>query len=154
MHEIYYNSLQMTNEELKQFKESLSITAVAKALGIDVVHGRCRCFFPQRHAHGDRTPSVSFSEERGTFRCWVCDDVRGDVISLVQLCKNMSFLDTAETECFILSSNMKANQGNLLWKKLATLRKNASAIKESGKMASSMKITMIDFSTQPVRVIP
>ncbi|MBQ3715370.1 MAG: toprim domain-containing protein [Fibrobacter sp.] len=86
----------MTNEELKQFKESLSITAVAKALGIDVVHGRCRCFFPQRHAHGDRTPSVSFSEERGTFRCWVCDDVRGDVISLVQLCKNMSFLEAVE----------------------------------------------------------
>ena len=86
----------MTNEELKQFKESLSITAVAKALGIDVVRGRCRCFFPQRHAHGDRTPSVSFSEERGTFRCWVCDDVRGDVISLVHLCKSMSFLEAVE----------------------------------------------------------
>ena len=86
----------MTNEELKQFKESLSITAVAKALGIDVVRGRCRCFFPQRHAHGDRTPSVSFSEEWGTFRCWVCDDVRGDVISLVQLCKNMSFSEAIE----------------------------------------------------------
>ena len=81
----------MTNEELKQFKESLSITAVAKALGIDVVHGRCHCFFPQRHAHGDRTPSVSFSEERGLFRCWVCDDVRGNVISLVRLCKGMTF---------------------------------------------------------------
>ena len=91
----YYNLI-VTNEELKQFKESLSITAVAKALGIDVVHGRCHCFFPQRHAHGDRTPSVSFSEERGTFRCWVCDDVRGDVISLVQLCKSMTFVQAIE----------------------------------------------------------
>jgi DNA primase len=83
----------MTEEELKQFKAVLSITAVATALGVHVVHGRCRCFFPTRHSHGDRTPSVSFSEERGTFRCWVCDDVRGDVISLVQIVKNCSFLE-------------------------------------------------------------
>ena len=83
----------MTEEELKQFKAALSITAVANALGVSVVHGRCRCFFPTRHAHGDRTPSVSFSEERGTFRCWVCDDVRGDVISLVQIVKNCTFLE-------------------------------------------------------------
>ena len=83
----------MTEEELKQFKAALSITAVATALGVPVVRGRCRCFYPTRHAHGDRTPSVSFSEERGTFRCWVCDDVRGDVISLVQIVKNCSFLE-------------------------------------------------------------
>lgn len=86
----------MTHEELKQFKASLSITAVARLLGIEVVRGRCRCLFPMRHVHGDRTPSVSISEERGTYRCWVCDDVRGDVISLVQLVKNCSFLEALE----------------------------------------------------------
>ena len=53
----------MTKEELKHFKAALSITAVAADLGVPVVRGRCKCFFPQRHAHGDRTPSVSFSEE-------------------------------------------------------------------------------------------
>ena len=83
----------MTDEELKQFKASLSITAVAQALGIEVVRGKCKCFYPQRHVHGDRTPSVSISEERGMFRCWVCDDVRGDVISLVQLCNGCSFVE-------------------------------------------------------------
>ena len=83
----------MTNEELKQFKSAISITAVAQSLGVDVSHGKCRCFFPQRHTHGDRTPSVSISEERGTFRCWVCDDVRGDVISLVQIVKDCSFVE-------------------------------------------------------------
>ena len=97
----------MTEEELKQFKAALSITAVATALGVPVVRGRCRCFFPTRHAHGDRTPSVSFSEERGTFRCWVCDDVRGDVISLVQIVKNCSFLEALnwlkETYGFLVS---------------------------------------------------
>ena len=97
----------MTEEELKQFKAALSITAVANALGVPVVRGRCRCFFPTRHSHGDRTPSVSFSEERGTFRCWVCDDVRGDVISLVQIVKNCSFLEALnwlkETYGFLVS---------------------------------------------------
>lgn len=96
----------MTNEELKQFKAALSITAVAETLGIKVERGRCRCFFPVRHVHGDRTPSVSVSEERGFFRCWVCDDVRGDVFSLVQIVKNCSFLEAvnwlAETYPFLL----------------------------------------------------
>ncbi len=86
----------MTNEELKQFKASLSITAVAKLLGVDVAHGKCRCFYPQRHVHGDRTPSVSVSEERGSFRCWVCDDVRGDVITLVQILKDCSFTEALD----------------------------------------------------------
>ena len=83
----------MTSEELKQFKSAISITAVAESLGVDVAHGKCRCFYPQRHVHGDRTPSVSISEERGTFRCWVCDDVRGDVISLVQIVKDCGFVE-------------------------------------------------------------
>lgn len=86
----------MTNEELKRFKSAISITAVAQSLGVEVSHGKCRCFFPQRHVHGDRTPSVSVSEEYGSFRCWVCDDVRGDVISLVQLIKGCSFVEALE----------------------------------------------------------
>ena len=81
----------MTDDELKQFKASLSITAVAQALGIKVERGKFRCFCPQRHVHGDRTPSVSISEERGMFRCWVCDDIRGDVFSLVQQYRSCSF---------------------------------------------------------------
>ena len=101
----------MTNEELKQFKASLSITTVAQALGIDVVRGRCRCFYPQRHVHGDRTPSVSISEERGSFRCWVCDDVRGDVISLVQIVKDCSFVEAlnwlAETFPFLIQNGRR-----------------------------------------------
>ena len=99
----------MTDEELKQFKASLSITAVAQALGIEVVRGKFRCFCPQRHVHGDRTPSVSISEERGMFRCWVCDDIRGDVISLVQQYRGCSFLEALdwlkETYSFLVPGN-------------------------------------------------
>ena len=77
--------------QVKELKASLSITAVAKRLGINVVRGRCRCFFPERHAHGDRTPSISINEEKGYFKCFVCDDVKGDVISLVMLSQGMNF---------------------------------------------------------------
>jgi len=86
----------MTDEELKQFKASLSITSVAQALGIEVVRGKFRCFCPQRHVNGDRTPSVSISEERGLFRCWVCDDIRGDVFSLVQQKRGCTFPEALE----------------------------------------------------------
>ncbi|MBO7383331.1 MAG: toprim domain-containing protein [Fibrobacter sp.] len=119
----------MTSEELKQFKASLSITAVAQALGVEVVRGRCRCFYPQRHVHGDRTPSVSISEERGSFRCWVCDDVRGDVISLVQIVKNCSFTEAldwlVETYPFLLPGGGKAAVT-----KMATAKVSVAAVPE------------------------
>ncbi|MDR1811928.1 MAG: toprim domain-containing protein [Candidatus Fibromonas sp.] len=78
-------------EEIKELKSSLSITAVAKRLGLNVERGHFRCFFPERHAHGDRTPSVSINEEKGYFHCFACSDVGGDVIDLVRLSLGMSF---------------------------------------------------------------
>ena len=121
----------MTEEELKQFKAALSITAVANALGVPVVRGRCRCFFPTRHAHGDRTPSVSFSEERGTFRCWVCDDVRGDVISLVQIVKNCSFLEALnwlkETYGFLVPGAKNAVQNRVMAPNASSVNSPAGA---------------------------
>ena len=121
----------MTEEELKQFKAALSITAVANALGVPVVRGRCRCFFPTRHSHGDRTPSVSFSEERGTFRCWVCDDVRGDVISLVQIVKNCSFLEALnwlkETYGFLVPGAKNAVQNRVMAPNASPVNSSAGA---------------------------
>lgn len=102
----------MTSEELKQFKASLSITSVAEALGIHVERGRFRCFCPQRHANGDRTPSVTISEDRGLFRCWVCDDVRGDVFDLVRQYRSCTFVEALdwlkETYPFLLPDGKKA----------------------------------------------
>jgi DNA primase len=77
-------------------KSSLSITVVAKRLGLNVSQGRFRCFFPERHAHGDRTPSVSINEAKGYFKCFVCSDVKGDVISLVQLALGVPFLEAVK----------------------------------------------------------
>ncbi|MDR2732279.1 MAG: toprim domain-containing protein [Fibromonadaceae bacterium] len=80
-----------TQNEIQELKSSLSITVVAKRLGINVVRGRFRCFFPERHVHGDRTPSVGINEAKGYFRCFVCNDVKGDVISLVQMYLGIKF---------------------------------------------------------------
>jgi len=85
-----------TRNEIQELKSSLSITVVAKRLGLSVERGRFRCFFPERHAHGDRTPSVSINEEKGYFKCFVCDDVKGDVISLVQLVNGLSFSEAVK----------------------------------------------------------
>jgi len=83
--------MNISDSEKKELKDSLSITVVAKRLGINVVRGRFRCFFPERHAHGDRTPSVSINEEKGFFKCFVCEDVKGDVISLVRMSLGLGF---------------------------------------------------------------
>lgn len=83
-------------EEIEALKSSLSITQVAEHLGYKVVHGKIRCPYFMRHAHGDRTPSVSLSESKGLFNCWVCPDVHGDVIHLVEISKNCSFLEAIE----------------------------------------------------------
>jgi len=85
-----------TREEIQELKSTLSITVVAKRLGLNIEHGRFRCFFPERHAHGDRTPSVSINEEKGYFKCFVCSDVKGDVISLVQTALGVPFLEAVK----------------------------------------------------------
>lgn len=86
----------MDKAHLAAFKASRPILQVAEALGLEVRNGRIRCLRPENHAHGDRTPSVSLSADRGSFRCWVCPDVRGDVIDLVKLAKGCSFREALE----------------------------------------------------------
>ena len=80
-------------DNIEALKAALSITAVAEALGLEPMRGKFRCLHPTRHSHGDRSPSVSLSEDRGLFRCWVCQDVRGDCIELVSQVRNCSFID-------------------------------------------------------------
>jgi len=89
----------LSDQEIQELKSSLSITAVAKKLGLNVAQGKFRCLFPERHAHGDRTPSVSINEEKGYFKCFVCEDVKGDVISLARLALGISFPKAIEWLC-------------------------------------------------------
>src|SRR3954463_3200923 len=81
----------MAKADIEAVKAAHPILDVLRDLGIPVQHGRIRCLKPENHAHGDRTPSVSIWTDRGQFKCWVCADVKGDVIDLVRLARNCSF---------------------------------------------------------------
>ena len=82
-----------TPEEIQHLKDINPIAIVAGELGLQVVKGRARCIFPENHSHGDRTPSMSINSNSGSFKCWVCDAVYGDVIKLVMLVKRCNFVD-------------------------------------------------------------
>lgn len=86
----------LEREAIEALKQVLSITAVAEALGLAPLRGKFRCLHSNRHSHGDRTPSVSLSEAKGLFRCWVCPDVKGDAIELVCQVRNCSFPDAMQ----------------------------------------------------------
>lgn len=81
----------MAKPDIEAVKAAHPILDVLRDLGIAAAHGRFRCLRPENHAHGDRTPSVSIWPDRGLFKCWVCPDVKGDVIDLVRLARNCSF---------------------------------------------------------------
>jgi len=77
--------------DLEALKVRHPILEVARDLGLEVNHNRFRCPRAERHAHGDRTPSATLWPEQGSFKCWVCPDVKGDVIDLVRIVKGLDF---------------------------------------------------------------
>lgn len=68
----------------------MPIIGVAERLGLTVKKNRCLCIF-----HNDKTPSMSLSPSRNTFRCWSCG-ARGDPIDLVRKHLNLSFVDACK----------------------------------------------------------
>lgn len=76
--------------------KAVPIVEVAERLGLEVRNNRMRCFCPQNHAHGDRTPSVSLSPERNRYRCWVCKHVKGDAIELVRQVRGCGFSEAVQ----------------------------------------------------------
>jgi len=77
--------------DIEALKARHPILEVARDLGLEVNHNRFRCPRNERHSHGDRTPSVSLWPDKGAFKCWVCPDVKGDVIDLVRIVRNTDF---------------------------------------------------------------
>ncbi len=82
--------------ELEALKSRHPILSVARDLGLEVQHNRFRCPHPEGHSHGDRTPSVTLWPERGFFKCWVCDNVKGDVIDLIRAVKGLGFSEAVD----------------------------------------------------------
>lgn len=86
----------MDKAEIEALKAARPILQVLQDLGVETRNNRFRCPRPEGHANGDRTPSVSVWPERGSFKCWVCADVHGDIIDLVRLVKGCTFREALE----------------------------------------------------------
>jgi len=82
--------------DIEAIKQKSPIVDVARELGFEVKNNRTRCFFPQKHQHGDRTPSLSFNTRKNTFRCWVCKDVHGDVVDFVRMARGWKIRKSLE----------------------------------------------------------
>ena len=86
----------MDKADIEAIKEANPILDVLRDLGMPSQNNRIRCPRPENHSHGDRTPSVSVWPDRGQFKCWVCADVKGDVIDLVRLARGCTFREALE----------------------------------------------------------
>jgi hypothetical protein len=87
-----------TIPDLDFIKHRVPIVDVARALDIRVVGNSAHCWRPERHEHGDRTPSVWFSRRSNKGKCFVCDRFTWSNIDLVQTVLGLS---TAEAINFI-----------------------------------------------------
>ena len=95
--------------KIQDIKQNTNIIEIATRLGLEVRGNKSRCFHPENHANGDRTPSLSFSPSRGIFKCFGCG-IGGDVFNLVQQAKECSF---PEAYCFITGERIAPRRGGI-----------------------------------------
>lgn len=62
----------------------LKITTVARHYGLEVVGNMTKCLFPHKHKAGDRTPSLSLSDEKNCFHCFGCG-WSGDIVEFIRV---------------------------------------------------------------------
>lgn len=82
----------MTKQEIQELKASLSIReVVGRYTKLNRVGRRWMGLCP---FHGDRHPSLSVDEEKGSFVCYACGE-RGDVFAFVSKIENVGFVEAA-----------------------------------------------------------
>lgn len=70
--------------DIDQLKGAMKITDLAKQLGIELNRShKALCVF-----HNEKTPSLSFNDEKGIFKCFSCDK-SGDIIDLYEEIKGV-----------------------------------------------------------------
>ena len=79
--------------DFEHIKQKVPIHEIARQLNLDVIGNSVRCWRPENHQHGDRTPSVGLDKRRNRARCFVCDGKALSVIDFV-----MSVLGVALSE--------------------------------------------------------
>ena len=74
-----------------QAAKHIPITAVIAALGLERHGSMIRCWRPDAHQHGDRTPSAGIHHQRNRVKCFCCD---ARSLSTVDLVGSVLGLDT------------------------------------------------------------
>ena len=83
----------MTKQEIQELKASLSIREViGRYTTLRRVGRRWMGLCP---FHGDRHPSLSVNEEKGSFVCYACGE-RGDVFAFVSKIEKVGFAEAAK----------------------------------------------------------
>ncbi len=83
----------MTKQEIQELKASLSIREViGRYVALNRVGRRWMGLCP---FHGDRHPSLSVNEEKGSFVCYACGE-RGDVFAFVSKIENIGFIEAVK----------------------------------------------------------
>jgi hypothetical protein len=95
--------------KIEDVKQNTNIIDIALKLGLEVRGNKCRCFHPENHSNGDRTPSLSFLPSRGVYKCFGCG-IGGDIFALVQQVKGCKF---PEAYCFITGEKFAPKRGGI-----------------------------------------
>ena len=85
--------------DLDELKAAIDIAELAQSLGLTVKGKSARCYNAQAHAHGDRTPSLSFYKGQngaGRYQCFACG-VSGTALDLYMAVRGVD-LQTAVRE--------------------------------------------------------
>jgi hypothetical protein len=79
--------------DFEYIRTKVSITAVARELGLSVIGYRARCWRTENHRNGDAGPSMAFRKKQNTGRCFVCDPHTYSNIDLVMLVRGCDLRD-------------------------------------------------------------
>jgi DNA primase len=77
---------------IKEIKDRVSIVSIAQEY-IGNIKRSGKNWIALCPFHGDKNPSLYFSDERGFYKCFACGE-KGDVITLIQRLDNLSFQES------------------------------------------------------------
>lgn len=83
------DTIYSSNRDSDAIIKSNSIIEVAREFGISVGKSVIPCIKRENHVDRNGPPSLTFNLIKNTFKCWVCPDVKGNVIDLVMQLKNV-----------------------------------------------------------------
>jgi hypothetical protein len=81
--------------DLTFIKKFVPIREIAIELGLEVSGSSARCWRPDNHQNGDRTPSVGFSR-KNIGKCFVCDDHAWSNVDLVTIVRGCTLREAIE----------------------------------------------------------